>query len=354
MGLKSELWRNKRVLVTGHTGFKGSWLVFWLRQLGADVIGLSLPAPESKPSLYIDAKIATLISREYFLDIRDEVGVRRIIQELKPDYVFHLAAQAFVYRALMNPNESITTNVVGTSNILLASLSLDSITGITIATTDKVYQNIGNHKPFRETDVLGSKDPYSASKAAAELVIISLSSTCNPRQIPVTTVRAGNVIGGGDWGENRLIPDLVNAISARKTLLIRNPNATRPFQHILDCLRGYLLIAQSHLEQKVNTPNSINFGPNNSLSVKQVISIFESAFGKKLTYKVLQSNFNEANQLELDSELAFRYLGWQPYISPEKTISQTALWYLDFIRGNDASDLMLNELSKYKSEEATQ
>jgi CDP-glucose 4,6-dehydratase len=354
LDLNSELWSNKRVLVTGHTGFKGSWLVFWLRQLGADVIGLSLPAPESKPSLYIDAKIATLMSREYFLDIRDEVGVRRIIQELKPDYVFHLAAQAFVYRALMNPNESITTNVVGTSNILLASLSLDSTIGITIATTDKVYQNFGSNEPFRETDVLGGKDPYSASKAAAELVIKSISSTCNPRKIPVTTVRAGNVIGGGDWGENRLVPDLVNAITASKTLLIRNPNATRPWQHILDCLRGYLLIAQSHLEQKIKIPNSINFGPNVSLSVKQVISIFESAFGKKVPYKVLPFNFDEANQLELNSELAFRYLGWQPYNSPEKTISQTALWYSAFIQGNNALDLMSYELLQYKSEEVTQ
>jgi CDP-glucose 4,6-dehydratase len=344
--INPEIWRNKRILVTGHTGFKGSWLVFWLRELGAEVIGLSLPAPESRPSLYIDAEIGNLISFEYFLDIRDEIGVEKAIQESKPDYVFHLAAQAFVPRSLKYPSESITTNIVGTTNILLASLSLDSVQGVTIATTDKVYQNIGNHEPFKETDILGSKDPYSASKAAAELVVASLATTCNPHKIPVTTVRAGNVIGGGDWGVDRLVPDLVTALKSGKTLVVRNPNATRPWQYILDCLKGYLLIAQSHLEDN-NTPTSINFGPTNSLAVIKLISIFEVAFGKKVKYEVGETNLNEANQLELNSQLALEYLGWQTSFSLVDAISETATWYSKFLGGANALELMSKDISKF-------
>lgn len=346
MDINPEIWRTKRILVTGHTGFKGSWLVFWLRELGAEVIGLSLPAPESRPSLYIDAEIGNLVSFEYFLDIRDEIGVKKAIQDSKPDYVFHLAAQAFVPRSLEYPSESITTNIVGTANILLASLSLDSVQGVTIATTDKVYQNIGNHEPFKETDMLGSKDPYSASKAAAELIVASLATTCNPHKIPVTTVRAGNVIGGGDWGQDRLVPDLVTALKSGQTLVVRNPNATRPWQYILDCLKGYLLIAQSHLEDD-NTPTSINFGPTNSLSVTKLISIFEVAFGKKVKYEVGETNLNEANQLELNSQLALEYLGWQTSFSLVDAIGETATWYSKFLGGANALELMSKDMSKY-------
>jgi CDP-glucose 4,6-dehydratase len=344
--INPEIWRNKRILVTGHTGFKGSWLVFWLRELGAEVIGLSLPAPQSRPSLYIDAEIGNLVSFEYFLDIRDEIGIEKAIQESKPDYVFHLAAQAFVPRSLKYPSESITTNIVGTANILLASLSLDSVKGITIATTDKVYQNIGNHEPFKETDRLGSKDPYSASKAAAELIVTSLATTCNPHKIPVTTVRAGNVIGGGDWGEDRLVPDLVTALKSGQTLVVRNPNATRPWQYILDCLKGYLLIAQSHLKDN-NAPTSINFGPTNSLAVIKLISIFEVAFGKKVKYEVGETNINEANQLELNSQLALEYLGWQTSFSLVDAISETATWYSKFLGGANALELMSKDISKF-------
>jgi CDP-glucose 4,6-dehydratase len=344
--INPEIWRNKRILVTGHTGFKGSWLVYWLKELGAEIIGLSLPAPESRPSLYIDAEIGNLVSFEYFIDIRDEIRIEKAIQESKPDYVFHLAAQAFVSRSLKYPNESITTNTVGTANILLAALSLDSVQGVTIATTDKVYQNIGNHEPFKETDLLGSKDPYSASKAAAELIVASLATTCNPHKIPVTTVRAGNVIGGGDWGEDRLVPDLVTALKSGQTLVVRNPNATRPWQHVLDCLKGYLLIAQSHLEND-NTPTSINFGPTNSLTVTKLISIFEVAFGKKVKYEVGETNLNEANQLELNSQLALEYLGWYTSFSLVDAIRETATWYSKFLGGANALELMSEDISKF-------
>lgn len=347
MDLNPELWRNRRVLVTGHTGFKGSWLVFWLSRFGAEVIGVSLPNSELQRSLYSDAKISKLLSKEYFFDIRDEILVQDAMQESNADYVFHLAAQAIVSRSIEFPNESVTTNVVGTSNVLLATLSSNSVIGMTITTTDKVYQNIDNNKPFRETDALGSKDPYSASKAAAEIVVASLASICNPRKIPITTVRAGNVIGGGDWGKDRLVPDLVNALNSNHTMIVRNINATRPWQHILDCLRGYLLIAQSHLVSSTNTPKSINFGPNESLSVRQLINIFESYFDRKVNYKLSESSFSEAQYLELDSELASRYLHWTPFYNPYEAISKTAKWYLDYLNGDNAFELMTQELLQY-------
>jgi CDP-glucose 4,6-dehydratase len=349
MDLNPDLWRGKRVLVTGHTGFKGSWLVFWLRDLGAEIIGLSLPPQDSGASLYLDAGINNLVSHEFFIDIRDEFGVQKVIQESKPDYVFHLAAQAFIRRSFKNPKETFTTNIVGTLNVLVSALSFEFIKGITIVTTDKVYENIGPHKPFREVDKLGNKDPYSASKAAAELVVASINSTCNSHCIPITTVRAGNVIGGGDWGENRLVPDLVMALSRNKTLSIRRPNATRPWQHILDCLRGYLLIGQVHLENSLEIPTSINFGPSRSLSVTTLIDIFERVFGNKIQYMITNSNFAEASQLELDSKLALDFLGWSTIFSPETAIELTASWYSKFLNGSDALELMSIEIENFKA-----
>jgi CDP-glucose 4,6-dehydratase len=195
---------------------------------------------------------------------------------------------------------------------------------------------------------LGGKDPYSASKAAAEIIVASLSGTCNPFSIPVTTVRAGNVIGGGDWGEERLVPDLVRAFNANSKLVIRNPNATRPWQYVLDCLYGYLLVAQSHMEEKVDTPNSVNFGPNESLSVINLISLFEVAFSKKIEFDVSESHLPESEWLALDSGLARAYFGWESSLSAAQAIKQTADWYSKFESGSDAKELMISEILKYK------
>ena len=347
MDLIPELWVGRRVLVTGHTGFKGSWLVFWLNKLGAEVIGLSLPPLESRTSLYIDANIGNVLTSEYFTDIRNELAVEEAFLNSKPDYVFHLAAQSLVSKSLKNPRESITTNVVGTTNVLLSSMSLKSVMGVTLATTDKVYRNINSHKPFTETDELGGLDPYSSSKAATELIVTSLISKLNSYKTPVTTVRSGNVIGGGDYGENRLVPDLVTALNLDQILMLRNPTSTRPWQYILDCLRGYLLVAQAHLQNKANIPNSINFGPSSSLPVKEVINIFQLAFKKEVDYKVVESTFNETDKLELNSQLAFDYLGWRPLLTPELAIMRTANWYLKSSAGISSRELMLEDLSNY-------
>lgn len=284
MGLNPKLWNGKRVLVTGHTGFKGSWLTLILKELGAEVIGLALP-PEGPRSLYVDAGISHELLSETTQDIRDEFAVRRAIEGMDPDYVFHLAAQAYVGKSLRDPIESIATNVIGTANVLKPALASKTVLGVTIITTDKVYENLGAKEPFRETDKLGGLDPYSASKAASEIIVASMSATCNALKIPVTTVRAGNVIGGGDWGEERLVPDLVRALNGNSKLIIRNPNATRPWQFVLDCLYGYLLVAQSHMEERGDVPNSVNFGPDESLSVTELVRLLKLPLEGKSSWK---------------------------------------------------------------------
>jgi len=347
VGLNPKLWNGKRVLVTGHTGFKGSWLTLFLKELGADVVGLALP-PEGSQSLYLDAGISKELFSETFQDIRDEMGVNSAVEGIHIDYVFHLAAQAYVRRSLRNPLESIATNVIGTANVLKPSLASKTVLGVTVITTDKVYENLGLKEPFKENYKLGGKDPYSASKAAAEIIVAALNATCNPHGIPVTTVRAGNVIGGGDWGEERLVPDLVRALNANSKLIIRNPGATRPWQYVLDCLYGYLLVAESHMEKKRNTPNSVNFGPDESLSVIDLISLFEVAFAKKIEFDVSESPLPESEWLALDSGLARKYFGWESSLSASQAINQTANWYSKFQSGEDAKELMISEILKYK------
>ena len=347
MGLNPKLWNGKRVLVTGHTGFKGSWLTLILKELGAEVIGLALP-PEGPRSLYVDAGISHELLSETIQDIRDEFAVRRAIEGMDPDYVFHLAAQAYVRRSLRDPLESIATNVIGTANVLKPALASKTVLGVTIITTDKVYENLGAKEPFRETDKLGGLDPYSASKAASEIIVASMSATCNPLKIPVTTVRAGNVIGGGDWGEERLVPDLVRALNGNSKLIIRNPNATRPWQFVLDCLYGYLLVAQSHMEERGDVPNSVNFGPDESLSVTELVRLFEAAFGRKIELEESKSTFPESEWLRLDSSLARAYFGWESSFSAAQAVSQTANWYSKFESGVDAKELMRAEILKYK------
>jgi CDP-glucose 4,6-dehydratase len=343
MGINFEMWKGKKVLVTGHTGFKGSWLSYWLKLLGAEVIGISLPPVISERSLYTDAELNCVINSEYFLNIINESDLHKAITNSMPDYIFHFAAQAFIHKSVNDPRETIKTNIIGTTNVLLSALSTTTIQGITIATTDKVYKNNGKSTPFIETDRLGGSDPYSSSKAASELIIESITKTLNPRLVFVCTGRAGNVIGGGDWGENRLVPDIIRAIEFNKPLIIRNLNATRPWQYILDCLYGYILIAQAHFS-KMQIPSSINFGPTRSLPVIELINIFEASLKQKIRFKIEISTFEEADHLELNSNLALDHLGWKNNLSVEKSIKQTVNWYSKYLNGISPQVLIEEEI----------
>ena len=347
MGLNREIWEGKRVLVTGHTGFKGSWLTLILKNLGADVIGFSLPPLASK-SLYSLAGIGELTSSEYLQDIRNELEVQKVFLNSDIDYVFHLAAQAYVRESIRNPIESISTNVYGASNILITALKTSSLLGFTFVTTDKVYKNDHARTPFRETDPLGGRDPYSASKAASELVASSLIQSNNPHNVPVTMVRAGNVIGGGDWGSERLVPDLIQSLNTDSKLQIRNPNATRPWQHVLDCLYGYLLVAEAHFSKRDDIPHAFNFGPTTSLSVMDLIGQFEVAYNRKIEFITSKSTIAESEWLALDSELARSYLGWSTSMSPIEAVTRTAKWYSKLESGAKALDLMDEDILEFK------
>jgi CDP-glucose 4,6-dehydratase len=348
MGLKKGLWQDKTVLITGHTGFKGSWLTLMLSELGANVIGLALP-PTKPQSLYVDAKISSLLEREYIQDIRNLPGINKVFESERIDYVIHLAAQALVRNSVRDPLESITTNVTGTANVLMAALNSKTVLGITVVTTDKVYKNRDWEWPYRESDTLGGNDSYSASKAACELIVHALATSNNPREIPVTTVRAGNVIGGGDWGEERLVPDLIRSIMSSSVLTIRNANATRPWQYVLDCLYGYLLVAQAHLEQQLHLPNSFNFGPKESLTVAELVRLLEESLNRQVPCEILESNIEEHGRLALDSHSAESLLGWKPSLTPRQSIVQTADWYSKFLAGSDAQELMRDETKKHRS-----
>lgn len=347
MGLSRKIWSGKRVLVTGHTGFKGSWLTLILKSLGADVIGFSLP-PQGPKSLYTLAEIGKMTSDEYMQDIRDEIEVQRVFLRSDIDYVFHLAAQAYVRDSIRNPIESISTNVYGASNVLITALETSSLLGFTFITTDKVYKNENARIPFRESDPLGGRDPYSASKAASELLVSSLLASNNPRKIPVTVVRAGNVIGGGDWGSERLVPDLIHSLNTDSVLQIRNPNATRPWQHVLDCLNGYLLVAEAHLSKREDVPHAFNFGPTTSLSVMDLIGQFETAYNRKVKFSISKSVIAESDWLELDSGLALSYLGWSPSMLPIEAVMRTAKWYSRLEDGAKALDLMNEDILDFE------
>jgi len=346
MDLNLKIWNGKRVLITGHTGFKGSWLAVMLSELGADLIGLSL-SPTKGQSLYLDGKISELMKSEIFCDIRDFDKISAVVLSQKPDYIFHFAAQSLVLNSINDPLESFTTNIIGTANILFAGLTNQTVQGVTIATTDKVYKNQNWAWPYREIDQLGGSDPYSASKAASEIIVRSLERSANSRKIPVTTVRAGNVIGGGDWAENRLIPDLVRAYKYSKKLTIRNINSTRPWQYVLDCLWGYLLVGQAHLEKRDSVPEAVNFGPRSANEVSAVIKLFEKYFQGNIEMEIEDSKNIEHNRLDLDSSLAKDYFSWETSLDLDETIKRTAIWYKSYLDGKQALELMLDEVKVF-------
>ncbi|KAF7963383.1 CDP-glucose 4,6-dehydratase [Cupriavidus sp. UYMU48A] len=329
-----SIYHGRRVLLTGHTGFKGSWLAQWLEQLGATLTGFALP-PATTPNHW---QLLDLPATDLRGDVRDLPALDAALAQCQPEIVFHLAAQPLVRRSYRDPLESWSTNVMGTANVLEACRRHRCVRAVVVVTTDKVYANQEWAWGYRENDRLGGHDPYSASKAAAELVVASYrKGFFTQDDAPLlATARAGNVIGGGDWSEDRLIPDLVRATSRGETLEIRSPHATRPWQHVLDCLAGYLLLGQRLLEGDQDCATAWNFGPaaQDNRSVESVLGLMQ-AHWPALAWRVSgEPQPHEANLLYLDSSLARSRLGWQPAWNLEQALAATAAWYRDQVHGS--------------------
>jgi len=345
----SGFWQNKRVLVTGHTGFKGSWLTLYLKRLGASVIGLSLP-PNTTPSLF------TLINGQslcesHLCDVRDSQKVLDVVKQAAPEIVFHLAAQPLVRASYVDPLGTFGTNVMGTAHLLDTFRQINTVRAAVMITTDKVYLPDKALWPFRETDSLGGHDPYSSSKAASELVIDSYrKSYLAELGIAVASARAGNVVGGGDWSPDRLIPDAIRAWQTDATLEIRRPDAIRPWQHVLDPIFGYLTLAQA-LWGDHALAGAYNFGPPTSeaASVRQIIEQARAYYSDgKVTYANDLVGPHESSYLTLEVMKSKQKLGFTPRWSLEETIGRTMKWYSKQYAGADAYQLCLDDIEAYE------
>jgi CDP-glucose 4,6-dehydratase len=329
------VWRGRRVLVTGHTGFKGSWLALWLSHMGAEVTGVALDPP-TEPSHYALCGMASRLT-DLRADIRDAAHLAAILAEHQPEMVFHLAAQPIVRRAFVDPLETFAVNVMGTANLLEAARRCPSVRAVIVATSDKCYRDTGQDNPHREDDPLGGHEPYSASKACAELVVDVYRQTrfqdhaARPRRLSVASARAGNVIGGGDWGADRLVPDIVRAITGGDDLVIRNPDAVRPWQHVLDCLSGYLLLGARLLTEPGRFEESWNFGPREPAlpTASGVVDAVLSQWPEHGARVVIAPDppDKEAQMLRVDSAKAMQRLGWTPRWSTAQAIGATVEWY---------------------------
>jgi CDP-glucose 4,6-dehydratase len=346
----NPFWTGKRVLVTGHTGFKGGWLALWLIRLGAKVVGISLP-PETTPNLFTVAKVGESCD-SHFCDIRDLAAIERLTKDFCPEIVFHLAAQALVRRSYQIPNETFETNVIGTVNVLEAIRRVRCVKVAVMVTTDKVYKNHEWPWPYRETDELGGHDPYSASKAAAEIAIASYRDSFLASQgCAVASVRAGNVIGGGDWSEDRLIPDAIRAWQLEKPLKIRRPDAIRPWQHVLEPLSGYLALAEK-LWVAPEIAGPFNLGPNSGgvATVRDVIEHARAAYGRgEVEYAESPEGPHEAECLKLDIAKTEQTIGFKPKWDLETAIAKSIGWYRDVPAGVDARKLCLDQIAEYES-----
>jgi CDP-glucose 4,6-dehydratase len=330
----ASFWARTRVLVTGHTGFKGAWLCHMLAALGAEVTGVALDP--GAPSAFAALGIARHLRADHRIEIRDAAALRDAVRAARPEVVFHLAAQALVGAGYRDPVGTFATNVDGTVHLLESLRGLDGVRCAVIVTSDKVYRNDNAGRAFTEADALGGTDPYSASKAAAEIAVASWRASFPGALPPIATARAGNVIGGGDFGEERLIPDLVRAQIAGTPLQLRRPDATRPFQHVQDVLRGYLLLAE-RLVQNPACPRAVNFGPRDGeLSVRRLLDLWGEATGTAVDWQALAAPpMEEARRLALDSTLASRAFGWQPELDTPATVAATARWYAAWRKGED-------------------
>ncbi|KKJ78366.1 CDP-glucose 4,6-dehydratase [Kiloniella litopenaei] len=340
-------WFGRRILLTGHTGFKGAWLNQWLRSMGADVVGFSL-APETEPNLH--TLLAHNDEKSVVGDLRRLSDVQNVVEKHQPQIVLHLAAQALVRRSYRDPLESFETNVMGTANLLDALRQCQSLEAVLVVTSDKAYENDERGVPFSEGDALGGKDPYSASKGCQEIVTHSFArSYFADKGIPVATARAGNVIGGGDWSEDRLMTDLVKALYEQKDIVLRNPLATRPWQHVLEPLGGYLLYVQALATGQISLP-ALNFGPHGSDNVQTVTEKMLKLWGGDNSW-VLEGKEQpaEAHALALDVSVAQQSLNWHPRLDLDETLNWIVSWYKEHAAGNCVKNITQQQIETFQT-----
>ena len=354
MGINQVFWKNKKVLITGHTGFKGAWLSLWLQNLGAKVIGISLDSPTT-PSLYEQANVAKgMISLRQ--DIRNGEAIKQLFQQHKPEIVFHLAAQPLVRLSYREPVETYEINVMGTLHVLEGIRSVDSVRSAVMITTDKCYQNKEWVWGYRETDTLGGHDPYSSSKGAAELLISSYRNSYFPQdkysehKTAIASARAGNVIGGGDWAEDRLIPDIIKAFKNNETVIIRNPKSTRPWQHVLEPLSGYLKLAEQLEKNGDQYAEAWNFGSAeiDARPVQWIVEKMAKLWGENANWINDKSEHpHEANYLKLDCSKAHMKLNWYPRWDLSETLLRIVEWHKLKDAHNNYRKLCLTQINDY-------
>ncbi|MEK9969991.1 MAG: CDP-glucose 4,6-dehydratase [Ferrovibrio sp.] len=342
-----DFWRGRRVLLTGHTGFKGAWAARWLYRLGAQVHGFALP-PDTNPSLH--ALLRTPLAGEMLADLRDAEAVRKAFAAAMPEIVLHFAAQALVPASYRDPVGTWTSNVIGTIHLLEAMRDHAQPLTAVIVTTDKVYANNESGAAFAETAPLGGDDPYSASKAATEIAVHSWVKSFFSGRHRVGTARAGNVIGGGDWSADRLIPDIIRATQKQGSVVLRRPEATRPWQHVLDPVHGYLRYAEALHVQRPDLPESLNFGPleDQRITVGTIASDLTKAFGAPTWRHEPQQDIGEKGVLALDARLAAERLGWRPCFSTRAALDVTVSWYRDWLAGGDAVALTDRQIAAFE------
>ena len=344
----AQFWRGRRVWISGHTGFKGAWLWLWLRTLGANLSGYAL-APPTTPSLWdlVSGGTAPRID-----DVRDAERVRDALAGADPEVVFHLAAQSLVKESYRDPLGTYATNVVGTAAVLEACREIEGLRCAIVVTSDKVYENCGAGRPFEEGDRLGGRDPYSSSKACAELVTASFRESFFGKGPPLATVRAGNVIGGGDWSTDRLIPDLIRGFLAGSPVLIRHPHAIRPWQHVLEPLHGYITLAEKLLTHDPHFATAYNFGPaeSDAQPVDWIADRMRKFWGNGASWTLDKSPTpHEAHYLKLDATRAFTDLDWTPRLNLETALQWLVDWYQAHHAGNDMQSYSLQQIAAYES-----
>ena len=349
--VNSIFWKNKRVLITGHSGFKGSWLSIWLNSLGSNVMGYS-QEPITKHSLFYEAKVNSLVN-SVIGDIRDYKFLESTIKDFAPEIIFHMAAQPLVRKSYEEPIKTYEINLMGTANLLEVVRRCKSVNTLINVTTDKCYSNKEILRGYKETDELGGKDPYSNSKACSELVTQAYrESFYKDRKLGIATARAGNVLGGGDWAEDRLIPDVLKSIYENKMLILRNPKSIRPWQYILDLLVGYILLAQNLSNDYVKFSGAWNFGPddNNLRNVKWVVDFLSSKLDNlKITIENNLSNLPEAGLLNLDISKSKKLLKWYPKMSLEQTLINVIKWNNSWNNKEDMFNHCLKEIKYFNS-----